>query len=176
MLKAINHTVISLILKVDCPTEIKQYRPINLCQVIYKAIAKILVNRLKPFLSQCINKNQSAFVPGRQILDNVILSHELMHFLKNRRHGRVGFMAVKLDMSKAYDRVEWKFLKAIMEKMRFCSTWIGWILSYISSVTYSFNINGEHKEYITPTRGIRQGDPLSPYLFILCSEGFSNLL
>ena len=106
MLKAINHTVISLIPKVDCPTEVKQYRPISLCQVVYKAIAKILVNRLKPFVSHCISKNQLAFVPGRQILDNVILSHELMHFLKNRRHGRVGFMAVKLDMSKAYDRVE----------------------------------------------------------------------
>ena len=106
ILKAINHTVISLISKVECPIEIKQYRHTSLCQVVYKALAKILVNRLKPFLSRCISKNQSAFVPGRQILDNVILSHELMHFLKNKRHGKVGSMAVKLDMSKAHDRVE----------------------------------------------------------------------
>ncbi|XP_071923241.1 uncharacterized protein [Coffea arabica] len=176
ILKAINHTVISLIPKVDCPTEINQYRPISLCQVVYKALAKILVNRLKPFLSRCISKSQSAFVPGRQILDNVILSHELMHYLKNKRQGSVGSMAVKLDMSKAYDRVEWSFLKAIMEKMGFCSTWVNWIMACISTVTYSFNINGEHKEFVTPSRGIRQGDPLSPYLFLLCSEGLSSLL
>ena len=143
ILKAINHTVISLIPKIDCPIEINQYRPISLCQVVYKALAKILANRLKPFLSRCISKSQSAFVPGRQILDNIILSHELMHYLKNKRQGRVGSMAVKLDMSKAYDRVEWSFLKAIMEKMGFCSTWVGWITACISSVTYSFNINGE---------------------------------
>ncbi|XP_071903090.1 uncharacterized protein [Coffea arabica] len=176
ILKAINHTIISLIPKVDCPSEIKQFRPISLCQVVYKALAKIRVNRLKPFLSKCISKNQSAFVPDGQIIDNVILSHELLHFLKNKRQGRAGMMAVKLNMSKAYDRVEWDFLKMIMERMGFCSKWIRWIIACISSVSYSFNINGDQKEYITPTKGIRQGDPLSPYLFLLCSEGLSNLI
>ena len=176
ILKAINHTIISLIPKVDCLIEINQYRPISLCQEVYKAIAKILVKRMQPFLRSCISKNKSAFIPGRQILANVILSHELMHFLKNKRQGKEGYMAVKMDVSKAYDRVEWQFLKAIMENMGFCSKWIGWIMSCISTVTYSFNNNGEHKEYITPSRGIRQGDPLSPYLFLMCSEGFSNLL
>ena len=68
------------------------------------------------------------------------------------------------------------FLKAIIGKMGFCATWIGWITACISSVTYSFNINGKQKEFITPSRGIRQGDPLSPYLFLMCSEGLSNLL
>ena len=106
MLKAINHTIISLIPKVPCPINIKQYRPISLCNVMYKAITKIIVNRLKLVLKHYISINQSAFIPGRHIIDNIIISHEYLHFLKNKRHGKDGYMAVKLDISKAYDRVE----------------------------------------------------------------------
>lgn len=176
MLKAINHTLVSLIPKIDNPTEVKHFRPISLGNVIYKIISKILVNRLKAVLDICISKNQAAFVPGRQILDNVVLLHEILHFLKNKRQGSQGFMALKLDMSKAYDRVEWRFLEEIMKKMGFCRKWVNWVMTCVSTVSYSFNINGEPKEYVLPKRGIRQGDALSPYLFLLISEGFSNLL
>nr|XP_027060751.1 uncharacterized protein LOC113687311 [Coffea arabica] len=143
---------------------------------MYKIIAKILANRLKSVLHCCICKNQSAFIPGRQILDNIMLSHEYLHYLKNKKQGKEGFMAVKLDMSKAYDRVEWSFLDAMMAKLGFHYKWRNWIMECLRTVTYSFSINGEVKEYVTPGRDIRQGDPLSPYLFLLCSEGFSNLL
>ena len=115
LLKSVNHTIITLIPKVQIPTSLKQFRPISLCTTLYKVIAKILANRLKSVLHCCICKNQSAFIPGRQILDNIMVSYEYMNFLKNKKQGKDGFMAVKLHMSKAYDRVEWRFLVAIME-------------------------------------------------------------
>ena len=88
----------------------------------------------------------------------------------------MGHMALKLDMSKAYDRLEWGFLQRIMEKMGFDPKWIGWIMECVKSVSYSILVNGEPKGHIVPTRGIRQGDPLSPYLFLICSKGLNGLI
>ena len=160
--KSWNHTVISLIPKIQNPTNLKSYRPISLCNVVYKVISKILANRLKNVLSHCISKNQLAFIPGRQILDNVILSHEYLHYMKNKKQGQNGFMAVKLDMSKAYDKVEWKSLDSMMEKMDYCTVWMNWIWSCLSPVTYTFSINRVAKEFAIPDSGIRQVDPLFP--------------
>mgnify|MGYP004712455881 CR=1 FL=1 len=159
MLKSINHSVISLIPKILNPTYLKNFRPISQCSVIYKTISKILANRLKLVLGKCISNNQSVFIQDRQILDNVILGHEYMHYLKNKRQGKEDYMAIKLDMAKAYDRVEWYFLQAMMQKMQkmgFCVKWINWINSCLKTVTYSFNCNGETKGFVTPERGIRQ--------------------
>ena len=96
--------------------------------------------------------------------------------MKNHNSGSSSFMALKLDMSKAYDRVKWFFLKDVMIKMGFNDKWIALVMECITSISYSLLVNGEPHGHITPTRGISQGDPLSPYLFLLCLEGLHRII
>ena len=172
----LNKTNISFISKTNTPEKMTDFRPISLCNVVYKLISKILANRLKPLLPHIITENQSAFTSDCLITDNVIVAFELMHFLNHKTAGKEGFMAAKLDMSKAFDRVEWCFIHGVMERMGFSTRWINLIMECISSVSYSVLINGAAYGNIKLTRGIRQGDPLSPSLFLLCAEGLSALI
>ncbi|KAA3480252.1 reverse transcriptase [Gossypium australe] len=172
----INKTNIVLIPKVSCPSNISQFRPISLCNVLYKLIAKAISNRLRTVIHKCIDKAQSAFIPGRMITDNVLLAYEILHTLKNKKAGKKGYMAVKIDMSKAYDRVDWNFIEQVMKKMGFEKRWVDMILKCVSTVSYSVIVNGLASESFLPFRGLRQGDPLSPFLFLFCGEGLSSLM
>ncbi|XP_058767513.1 uncharacterized protein LOC131641227 [Vicia villosa] len=174
--QSLNKTNITFIPKGDTQTTMKDWRPIALCNVLYKVIAKVLANRLKKILGKCISDNQSAFVPERSILDNVMAAIEVIHHMKTKTRGRVGEIALKLDISKAYDRIDWDYLKDILITMGFCQKWVGWIMLCVSTVEYSVNVNGNMIGPIVPGRGLRQGDPLSPYLFILCAEGLTALI
>ena len=170
------HSFITLIPKVKNLEFISQYRPICQSNVLYRIFSKVLANKLKRILPQIVSEQQSAFMTDRLISDNIMVAFETLHYMRNHSSGKVGYMALKLDMSKAYDRVEWPYMEKLMEKMGFDDSWVQLMMKCISSATYSVLINGEPHGKITPTRGLRQGDPLSPYLFLLCIEGFHGLL
>lgn len=147
-----------------------EFRPISLCNVGYKIISKILSTRLKRIIPRIISETQFAFFAERLITDNILITQEIFHALRTNSSCKEKFVAINTDMSKAYDRVEWSFMEALLLKFGFDEQWVSMIMKCISSITYQVLINGEARGNIIPTRGLRQGDPLSPFMFILCTE------
>lgn len=172
----INNTLVVLIPKVATPEELGQFKPISLYNIIFKIASKVAANRLKKVLPEIISEEQSAFVPGRLITDNIITAYECLHFMKHKKAKHLRCCALKLDMRKAYDRVEWCYLQAIMLKPGFHHLWVEMIMRLVSTVSFYALFNGESTESFHPSRGIHQGDPISPYLFLLAAEGLSCLL
>ena len=136
----------------------------------------MLANRLKKILPHLVSKQQSAFVKDRLILDKIMVAFVTLHYMRNHNSGETGYMALKLDINKAYDRVELVYMEKLMKKMGLVDTWVNLMMQCISKATYSVLIHGEPRGQITPSRGLCQRDPLSPYLFLLCMEGFHGLL
>lgn len=173
--EGVNDTLV-LIPKKDNVEDPRDLRPIALCNVLYKIVAKVLAIRLQKILSGIISKEQSSFVPDRSITDNVLVAFELLHYMKRKNGGQDGVVALKLDIRKAYDRVSWGYLRSRMQRMGFSERWINWVMMCVSTVSYSISFQGSMIGPIIPSRGLCQGDPLSPYLFLLCVEGLSNSL
>lgn len=133
------------------------FRCISLCTILYKVSAKAMVNRLQHVLNDYIDNAQSAFVLECLFFDNVLVGYELMHTFKHKRIGSNGYMSLKLDMNKAYHKVEWKLLELMMECMRFARSWVKLILRCISLVSYSIVVNSVKRESFNPSRSLRQG-------------------
>lgn len=154
-----NETIVVLNPKVQNPDRIKDVRPISLCNVVCKLVSKVVANRLKTILDDLISPNQSAFVPGRLISDNTILAYEMTHFMRRKRRGKDVYMALKLDMSKAYDRVEWPFLSGMMTRMGFADCFVQLVMKCVTTMSYRFWVNGDITDVVTPGRGLSQSRP-----------------
>eukprot|EP00253_Pinus_taeda_P011126 PITA_11126 len=171
LLPSLNSTFIALIPKEQESNTLEKFRPIALCNVIYKVISKVIANRLKPLLPLLISPEKSGYVKGRQILDGIILSHEIIHSLK---HSKQACMILKLDLSKAFDKLSWTYIQKMLNAFGFSPMWTRWIMSLITSSFFSILVNGIPSWPFSPSRGIKQGDLLSPFLFVLMAEGLGR--
>lgn len=175
MLEDVNSTVLVLIPKIKHPQDPTLYRHIALCNVLYKFASTFLANRLRPILEDVISEKQTAFIQGRLITNNVLHAYESIHYLK-RKKGKSGVCDIKLDMSRAYDRLKWGYLGAIMSKLGFDEAWISRIMARLETIKFFVRVNGQFFLFLQPTMGLCQGDPIFPYLFLLCGEVLSSML
>ncbi|KAK6780580.1 hypothetical protein RDI58_022764 [Solanum bulbocastanum] len=171
--KSFDATFIALIPKKAGAEELKDFRPISLIGSVYKILSKLITERLKSVMGTLVNDHQMAFLKGRQIMDATFLANELVDSKEKQKFPGI---LCKLDLEKAYDHVNWRFLLKVLEDMGFGKKWINWIHFCISTVKLSLIINGNNEGFFSSERGLRQGDPISPFLFILVMEGLNHMI
>ena len=157
-IQRLNYGVITLVPKVVDANTIKNFRPIYLLNVDYKGITKVLTNRFTPVAPKLIGGNQTGFIKGRNILEGVLILHEVVHELRTK--GKKGLI-LKIDFEKAYDKVNWRFLEEVMKGKGLPDTWINWVMQTVQGGRVCVNINRQRGGYFRTYQGLRQGDPLS---------------
>ncbi|XP_019224305.1 PREDICTED: uncharacterized protein LOC109205994 [Nicotiana attenuata] len=163
-----------LLPKVEFPSSLSEYRPISLSNFINKIISKLICSRISTFLPKMISPNQTGFVKGRSISENIMLAQEIVQGIKKPNIG--ANVVIKLDMAKAYDRVSWSFTCIILRRLGFSELLIDMVWRTLSNNWYSVIVNGTRCGFFHSTRGLKQGDPLAPALFILGAELLSRML
>ena len=168
-----NASFICLVPKVDNPQQLSDFRPISLVGCLYKIVSKVLSLRLKKVMGKLIDIRQSAFLEGRGLLDSVLVAKEVLEEVKRRKKSCVYF---KVDYEKAYDSISWEFLFYMLGRLGFCEKWIGWIKSCLQSSSVTVLVNGSPTSEFYSKRGLRQGDPLAPFLFLIVGEGLAGVV
>ncbi|GAU50095.1 hypothetical protein TSUD_28830 [Trifolium subterraneum] len=171
--KGINATFIALIPKVESPQRLNDFMSISLVGNLYKILVKVLANRLRLVMGRVISESQMAFVRDRQILDGILIANEVVD---EARWAKKELMLFKVDFEKAYDSVDWGYLDVVMGRMGFPTLWRKWIKECVCTATASVLVNGSPTDEFPLERGLRQGDPLSPLLFLLVAKGLHVLM
>jgi hypothetical protein len=169
----LNQELLTLLPKKPDAATMGEYRPISLIHLVAKLVAKTLSLRLAPKLDGLVSKNQNAFIPGRSLHDNFILTRQSARLLHQLRQPRV---LLKLDLSRAFDTLSWPFLFEVLRRYGFPDKFLDWLALLFSSASTRVLINGEPGPPIWHRRGLRQGDPLSPQLFVLAVDVLGRLI
>lgn len=172
---SINKTILTLIPKVKNPSIMTQFRSISLCTVLYKTFTKVIVSQSKPFLNGLVCPTQCSFIPGSHITNNIVIAQEVIHSMKNKTWKKV-FLTIKVDLEKTYDRLRWDFILDTLINIGIHYSLISLIMKCATTSSIQVAWQGTFLESYNPFRGLRQGDPLSPYLFVVCMELLSHLI